>query len=342
MSATPQALDEFRKRVLYSFYLFIATLAIGTIGYRIIGGPAYSYMDCFYMTVITVATVGYREVVDITQNDVGKGFTIFLIFAGMSVILYFMSNITAMLIEGDIKEIFWRKKMKKIIEKTKDHYIVCGVGNIGWHVVQELYSTGRALVVVDGEPVKVDALKEAMPDVPIILGDATDTDVLVEAGIERATGIIVATGHDKDNLVITLSARQVSQNLRIITRCNEIKNADKLKKAGADSVVSSSLIGGLRMVSEMVRPAVVTFLDKMLRDKERNLRIEEIAIVEGSQLAGKKAHDLKKYALLLAILHSDGSYQYNPPDDLVLAPGHTLVLMASVEDRCKLESLIKK
>jgi len=331
--------SEIRQKLLISSGFFTLTLIAGTIGYWIIGEGRYSIIDCLYMTVITVATVGYREVIDITESTSGKFFTIGLIFAGMSVILYFFSNITAFLIEGDLKEIFRRKKMEKLIEKMKDHYIVCGAGKLGRHIIDELCQTKRQVVVIELDPNITERLSEEFPQIGIIQADATETDTLLEAGIERAKGIIVATGQDKDNLVIILSARQISPSIRIVARCNEIKNTEKLRRAGADSVVSSNLIGGLRMASEMVRPKVVTFLDQMLRDRERNLRIEEITIPEGSPLIGKSIGSLREKALILAVIKKDGSYEYNPNDRYRLEPGITLIFMASPESRISLENL---
>ncbi len=334
------AMTGFKKKFLISFSLFSFTILMGTAGYYLIGKGQYSLMDCFYMTVITVATVGYREVVDIAESAGGKLFTVFLIFSGMSVILYFLSNVTAFLIEGDIKEIFWRKKMQKLIGRLRGHHIVCGTGRLGWHVVEELHLTGRHVVAVDMDTAALNALREKYPAVGIVHGDATDNDVLQEAGIAHASGLVAATGNDRDNLVVTLTARQASASLRIITRCNDIKNTEKLKRAGADSVVSSNLIGGLRMASDLVRPAVVSFLDRMLRDRDKNLRVEEAGVPAGSPLVGKPAGEVKRHVLLLAIQAKDGSYEYNPPDGRTIEEGATFIFMGAPEERTKIESLL--
>ncbi|MBI4823744.1 MAG: potassium channel protein [Nitrospirae bacterium] len=337
MAEEISTISAFKKKFLLSFSLFILTLTVGTIGYWLIAVEEYPLIDYIYMTVITVATVGYREVIDVTTSTSGKLFTIFLIFAGMSVILYFLSNATAFLIEGDIKEIFWRKKMQKLIGKMKDHYIVCGIGRLGLHVVEELHQTGRQAVVIDNNPARVEEFKERFSNIGVVIADATDSEVLEKAGIAYAGGLIVTTGSDKDNLVITLSARQSCPNLRIVTRCNDIKNTERLKKAGADSVVSSNLIGGLRMASEMIRPTVVTFLDQMLRDRDKNLRVEEIRLTAGSPLIGRQIGGIKRQALILALLGKDGSYAYNPSDEILLEEGMALIFMGSPEDRKKLE-----
>lgn len=230
--------------------------------------------------------------------------------------------------------------MRKLIDGLNGHYIVCGAGQIGLHIVQELYQTKRPAVVIEASQDKIRQLMETYPGVGLVHGDATENEALEEAGIARASGIIVSTANDKDNIVITITARQLNSNLRIVARCNEIKHIEKLKRAGADSVVSSNYIGGLRMASEMLRPAVVSFLDNMLRDRKRNLRIEEITIPQASPLSGDKVARIKGHGLLLAVKTGASDYEFNPSDDFLLTPGMTLVFMASPEDRARLEGLI--
>lgn len=177
---------DFRRKLLHSFYFFTFVMVAGTAGYRLIGGDNYSLLDCFYMTIITVATVGYGEIIDLSSNPGGRVFTIVLIFSGMSVILYFMSNVTAFLIEGHIKEIFWRRKMQKLINGLKGHYIICGVGRLGFHIAQELSHTKRPAVLVEIDHSRVEALKDKFSEMAMLAGDATDQDTLIEAGIGRA------------------------------------------------------------------------------------------------------------------------------------------------------------
>lgn len=335
----PDPFEGFRHKIRLSFYLFIGILAAGPLGYRVILGDRYSLFDYFYMTVITVATVGYGEVVDLSGSRLGRLFTIFLIFGGMSAILYFLSNVTAFFIEGDLKDVFWRRKMQKFIDGMKDHFIVCGAGQHGLYITEEMTSTKRPVVLIDSSHERVDLMKEKLPAAGLIVGDATDGDILQMAGITRAKGLVAATNNDKDNLVITITARQLSPSLRIVTRCNEMKNAEKLRRAGADSVVSSNYIGGLRIVSDMIRPTVVTFLDRMLRDKDKNLRIEELTIEKGSRLSGTTAASVKSRALLLAVKDKEGRFEYNPPGDRMLEEGMTLIFLVTPEEREKLESL---
>lgn len=339
-------LKSLRARVLISLSLLLGILAFGTIGYKLIGGSEYSVFDCLYMTVITVSTVGFEEVIDLHKHPGGRALTIFLIITGMGILLYVVSNFTAFIVEGDMLTVFRRRRMEKILSKIENHYIVCGVGRIGLHIVQELLQTGHAVVVIDMSEEQTGGFMEAFPDIAVLSGDAVDNDLLLAARIDRARGLFVSTGHDKDNLVITMSARQLSRNIRIVTRCNEMKNFDKLKRAGADSVVSANLIGGLRMASEMVRPTVVSFLDIMLRDQETNLRVEEVLVPQESHAANRMIGDLNLQSvadvLLLAIKRDDNNWLYNPKSDFVVEPGMRLIIMGSPDDRIRVENYLRK
>ena len=338
-------ISSFQERLKHSLYFFIAVVSVGTFGYKIIGGSDYSISDCFYMTIITLSTVGYGEVIDLVHHPGSRLFTVFLIITGMGALLYLVSTVTAFIVEGELLKIFWRKKMDKMIGKMQGHYIVCGVGRVGYHIIQEFNQTKREVVAIDMDMDMVENIRQSFPSVPALQGDGLEDDLLKEAAIERAAGMMVSTGHDKDNMVITMTARQLNPVLRIVTRCNDFRNMDKLRKAGADSVVSSNFIGGLRMASEMVRPTVVSFLDVMLRDKEKNLRIEEVSIRGNSALVGKTVAQsgVKNIAsaLLLAVKKKDGLWEYNPKDDFLLYADMDLVIMGSPEDKKALEDFVK-
>lgn len=338
-------ISSFQDRLKFSFFFFIAVVSLGTVGYKIIGGPDYSLGDCFYMTIITLSTVGYGEVIDLVHHPGGRVFTVFLIITGMGALLYLVSTVTAFVVEGELLNIFWRRKMDKMISKMQGHYIVCGVGRVGYHIIQELNETKRDAVALDMEMNHIENIRQSFPDIPALLGDGLDDDLLREAGIERAAGMMVSTGHDKDNMVITMSARQLNPSLRIVARCNDMRNMEKLRKAGADSVVSSNFIGALRMASEMVRPTVVSFLDVMLRDKEKNLRVEEVPLKEGAKVVGKtiSGSGIKTSTniLLLAVKKENGDWEYNPKDDFLLQAGMELIIMGSPEDKRTVENFVQ-
>jgi len=330
----------YKKFIFAGFFLFIV-IVTGTWGYWLIGEKQYSLVDCLYMTVITISTIGFTEVVDLSGNAAGRIFTMLLAFSGAGILAYTLSNFTAFIVEGDLKEAFRRRKMEKVVSKYKNHFIVCGAGKVGFYIAQELFATKRRQVLIDTDQNKIEEVMGTFSDLPYFIGDATDNNILLKAGIKEAQGVFAATGDDNHNLVISLTARQLNPRVRVVARCRELGNSEKMKRAGADAVVSATFIGGLRMASEMVRPEVVSFLDIMLRDKEKNLRIEEIRA--SASLTGKRVSDLglKKFhqTLLLAIRTAKG-WVYNPPDDYTLMPDSTLIFLGSPEDREKLEKML--
>ena len=312
----------------------VGILIFGTAGYYWIGKGQVSVIDSLYMVVITLTTIGFGEIVDLTNNPAGRVFTIFIAVAGIGVLLYVITNATALLIEGYILESFKRRKMEKLASVAKEHYIICGLGSVGFHIVSELADTRRPFVIVDLDREGVKKTMETLPEYAFIEGDATDDATLVRAGIERAAGLFAVTSDDNQNIIISLTARQLNPAPRIVARCGETKNIEKMRKVGADAVVSPTSIGALRMASEMVRPTVVSFLDIMLRDKQQNLRVEEVSVP--AALAGRpiSALDLKKYpgTLLLAVRDKE-EWVYNPSGDYIIGPENTLVLMTTPRDR---------
>jgi len=339
-SLTPA--NIYKKFFLAGIFLFLIIL-VGTIGYRFIGGKQYSLMDCLYMTVITIATIGFNEVIDLSGNSLGRGFTIFIALLGIGTFTYILSTFTAFIVEGDLNESFRRRKMEKLIKKLKDHYIVCGVEGVGFHIINELYETKRDFLGVDIDRGRIEKVLQSFKDLIYIVGDPTDNETLIKARIKEAKGLFASTNDDNQNLVITLTAKQLNPGIRVIASCNDLKNFEKIKKAGADSVVSPTYIGGLRMASEMVRPAVVSFLNIMMRDKEKNLRVEEVEVPE--YFSGRPISELKlrRYPniLLLAVRTKD-DWKFNPPEDYNVEKGDFLIFMTTPEERFELERIFLK
>lgn len=328
--------DSPYKPFIASTVMMLIIFTIGTVGYTILS-PTHSVLDAVYMTVITLTTVGYGEIIDLSNHPEGRVFTIFLLFTGVGTFVYFFSSLTGFIVEGNIERIFRRRKMQKLIAHLKDHYIVSGAEFIARHIVRELVDTERELVLIASS-------EEAVADIrahaggapfPAIVGDPTDDHNLVEAGIVRARGVFACMEADKDTLILTLSARLLNPNVKIVARCVDEDFVAKIRKAGADQVVSPPLIGGLRMASAMVRPTVVTFLDLMLRDKEQRFRVEESSIADGSRVDGMTAGQLRgltdRSALLMAVRSDEGEdgWVFNPPDDFVLRAPMTLVYVGS-------------
>jgi voltage-gated potassium channel len=336
---------ELRKQLRVAFFFLFIVLAFSVGGYRLLGGPSVTLLDALYMAIVTLSSVGYGEIVDTAHNPALRVFNIFVIIFGVMIMLYVFSVVTAFLVEGEITKIFGRRRMLKRISQLSDHYIVCGLGDTGRHAIEELERTGAPYVVVDTNEDNIkrmvnreDGLHREML---YVVGDATDADLLDGLGIDRAKGLITTLASDKENLVITVLARQKNPNLRIVARCIDQKFAERLTKAGADSTVSPNQIGGLRIASEVLRPHVVSFLDLMLKDVRRTLRIEEIEVPEHSPWSGKRLSDLNlrgSYNLLpLAVkdVYHDGQqhgFWVNPPENITCHPGIVVIVLGDMKN----------
>jgi voltage-gated potassium channel len=332
-------LDQQAQSLARAAGLIILVLTVGVLGYMYVGGDEYGVLDAVYMTVITLTTVGYSETIDLANHPGGRIFTIVLLVLGAGIFVYFFSSLTAFLVDGNLDRILWRRRMRRALNVLDKHYIICGGGRTGRHMIRELLETERPFVLVDIDETGARALAtELGRDFPIVVGDATDDDVLRLAGIERALGLCVSTSVDKDNLLVTMTARMIRPDLRIVARCAEPRSVQKLQRAGADAVVSPYVIGGLRLVSELVRPDAVSFLDTMLRDKEKRLRIEEVALREGSAALGRTLGALRRDPiaglLIIAVRETRSDrWTFNPPDELRLDAGLAIVFMSSPEAR---------
>lgn len=335
---------DFKNSRVYRSFIWgsvalVLVLLVGTLGYRFFGGDKYSWMDCFYMTFITIATIGYGEIVDLSGNHYGRLFTVFIGFAGIASLSYLLSTMTAFILEGDINLNWRRKKMQQKIAQMRDHYIVCGVGRVGSNVAHELVMTGRPCVLVDEDMLHIDNCLAKHPDLLYLHGDATDNDVLLAAGIQHAKGIFAVAADDSKNLVISLSAKQLNTQVRVVARCHDVKNIEKTRRAGADEIVSPDFTGGLRLVSAMVRPHVVSFLDDMLKSDD-NLRMEEIAIPHGFHGKPLSLMNPSSRDYVVMAIHQHGKWLFNPPAQHTVYEDDVLMVMTTPEGRSRLEQLI--
>lgn len=343
--------ELFRRRLILAAMLLCTVVIVGGSGYQLLGEGRWTFEEVFYFTVITLSTVGFAETLP-GMNEVpyARVWTVVLIVFGSGTLLYFMSTLTAFIVEGDIQAALRRNRMQKRIDSLTAHHIVCGIGRTGVHVVEELINTHHPFVVVDrAEDRLLDLAEKYGPQRFLyVLGDATADQTLLQAGIQRAAGVIAALTDDKDNLYVTLTAYQLARErtaqgaFRIVAKAVDPSAEAKLLAAGAHRVVSPSQIGGMRMVSEMIRPAVVEFLDLMLRDPEKNLRIEQVTLPKRTPLRGVRLRDaaIRKTtkAMVIAVRYpgEPPRYEYNPGPDLRLEEGMTLIVLAETAEMNRL------
>jgi voltage-gated potassium channel len=338
-------MTEVHRRVFVAAALILVVILWGSVGYFLIGQGRWSFLDCMWMTVISVTTVGFGELPGMDHMPGARLFTIFVVLVGFCSGGFALSTLTALIVEGDLARLRRKKKMRKVIDALSGHTIVCGAGSTGRHVVEELVATGTPFVAVDADEERLRDIVKRHPGVtvPFVVGDATADFVLREAGIERAKGLVAALREDKDNLFVVITARAANPTARIVARSGDLRVFELMRKAGANSVVSPNFIGGMRLASELLRPNVVEFLDEMIRDRDMNLRIEEVNIPAGSAFAGKTLRDSRirdvTDALVLAI-RDRGRFSYNPGPDTVLAAGDTLVLLGRSASVAKLREHI--
>ena len=332
-----------RKRINIAVVLFVVVFLAGVGGFKIFGGKDWSFLDSVYMTVITVATVGYGEIHDLSANLPARVFAAVYILISLGTIAFAVTSITAFVVEGELKNILGRRKMEKEIAKLRDHFIVCGGDETALTIIRELHQTKKDFVVIEPSKERIDRILVSYP-ILYIRGDPAEDEVLKQAGIERAKGVLLSLPTDEANLFVTITVRNLNPHIRIVAKGIDVKSHGKMQKVGADYVVSPTDIGGMRMASQMLRPAVVTFLDTMLRDKEQGLRVEEVEVKMGSALAGKTVGDSgirsKTRALLVAIKRGgETGYDFNPADASVINEGDALIFIASPDSLRELEGL---
>lgn len=332
--------------LLRTLWPLAALFVVATAGYKLIGGPQTSWIDALYMTVITLSTVGYGETIDLSHSPGGRAFTILVILTGVGTLVYFVSRLIAFLVEGHLEHMLRRRRMKRKIDQLSGHTVLCGGGHTGVAVLEELLRTERPVVLIEASSERYDELvRDVGRDLLAVIGDATDDDTLEAAGVKQASGLVTAVSNDKDNLIVTISARLLNPKLRIVARCIDPSMADKMAKAGADKVVSPNSIGGLRMVSELVRPAAVSFLDTMLRDRASRVRVEAVPVPAGSPFDGVAFGELAKRvarsSVVVALEGRDGEWVHNPTPDHALEAGMALVLIASPDGRRHVEQVLR-
>ncbi len=339
----PRTAKDASVRLRRALSVFGLSVLAATAGYMVIGhlhGVHWSFFDCLYMVAITLSTVGYADVLGVDRIPAATAWTMIVIATGTGVNLWVISSLTSFFLEGDFFQLRKYRRLRKKMQGLRDHYVVCGAGTTGSHVARELVTVGYPVVAIDQDERRLQEVVRAgaLP----LAGDATEDDVLAEAGIERARGLVAALDDDKTNMFVVVTARQTNPRLRIVAKAVDQAAETKLRRAGADAVVSPSFIGGMRLASELVRPTVVKFLDRMLH-ASMSLRIEEATVQPESPLAGTTlaASGIRDRTgvLVIAIQQTDGTAVHAPPADHVIAPGETLIVIGTVDQVAKLHAL---
>jgi len=333
----PHCVKELREKLLLAFFLIALVISFGTLGYMFFEG--WSLLDSLYMTIITLASVGYKEVHDLSLN--GRIFTIVLIIGGVGTVAYALTAGAKIILEGELQDVFGRRRLEKKIRELKDHYIICGYGRMGKIICRELMEKDLKFVVVEKEP----ALFPEKEDILIVKGDATRDEVLKEVGIEKAKGLISVLPTDAENLFVVLSARGLNPNLSIVARAGEEGSEKKLLRAGADKVVSPYQIGGLRIAHTVLKPAVVDFIEFATKSGNIDLQMEEITIQEASQLAGLTLDECgigrELGIIIVAIKNGNGELKFNPTFRSTIQTGDTLIALGETSKLKTLEDMAK-
>lgn len=307
--------------------LVLGVFVVGTFGYWRFG---LDLVDAMYMTVITITTVGYRELLGEDMSNAEKWFTMGIIVTGVSTVLYTFTLGVQVVVEGQLREFVGRRRMDREIAEMRDHVIVCGFGRVGRAAANDIASTGRQVVIVD-----VDTDRLAGVDRPIVVGDATLDSTLRAAGVEHASALIAALEGDAENLFVTLSSRAINPGLFIVARARQEESVPKLSRAGADRVVNPQELGAARMASFVVQPNVAEFVDVVMHERSMDFRMQEVEIPEGSPIAGTTLRDanLRQQAgvLVLALRGDDGAFTTNPDPDLVIHPHNVIIAVGTVE-----------
>ncbi|MCB9934469.1 MAG: potassium channel protein [Planctomycetes bacterium] len=338
---------------LYSFTWASGALVLYGIGKSFSSsgteGLRWGILDCMYMAAITLTTVGFEVAVDMHaltpegQSALKVFLTIYTLTAYI-VALYATGAIISVFVEGAVLQFFKRRRMDRELNRIEGHYIVCGCGTTGIHVADELVKLKRKVVLIDSNPAHLKHAQEHYPEAILLEGDALDDEVLAQAHVDRAVGLFAVLPEDRDNILLTVSARQMNTHMRVVVRASQFGNEAKFLRVGANSVISPNHIGGLRMASQMVRPIVVDFLDTMVRDHQHVVRFENVTLKPGGKADGKQLGDLGIFKNLglavIGVMRANERVEYNPGGSTVLYAGDSVIVITDPDRLNRLEALL--
>lgn len=330
---------NFLRHLIVVIIVIFILLFAGTAGYRLIEG--WPFLDALYMTVITITTVGYGEIHQLSQE--GRIFTIFLILCSFGGMAYVLASIAQTLIAGQIRMALGRRKLEKKVKRLKNHYVLCGYGRIGSYIAREFDVENIPFVVVEKDPDRIKVIEE--DGFAYVEGDATDDAILISAGVERAKCLVAATGSDADNLYITLSSRALNPSVYILSRAAEETAERKLLSAGANRVVSPYLIGAARMFNAVLRPNIVEFVDLVVERKHLELQLEEITVEDASRFKGKPLRESgirrELGLIVVAIKKAGGDMIFNPSSETLIEKGDCLIVLGEKKQLGMLGKLVQ-
>lgn len=316
-----------QKRIYFSLTGLVIIVLLGTLGYHLLEG--WHWFDSLYMTIITLATIGYGEVHPLTWG--GRVFTIVLIVLGVTAVGFVFTSLTQILVESQVSAVFGRRKLFRDISKLKNHYIICGAGRVGLRVIDEFKKKGVDFVIIERDPTLADRLL-AQGEL-VLIGDATDEAVLEGANVKHARSLIAAASSDAENVYVALTARGINPDLYIVARANDQAGERQMRRAGVNKVVSPALIGSHRMAQAAMSPAVADFIELTTMTEGLDLLFEQVRIEPGSVLAKKQIKDsgirTEHNVMIVAITDHQGRMQFNPDGNQELNIGDLLIAIGT-------------